>query len=70
MFVPTCVVEQDLLGSKEACQKFLALISDSELKINVAKAIDDCTTSLHKWNAFKNIVHNFHAKVNGTIYMT
>ncbi|XP_034943753.1 DNA primase small subunit-like isoform X2 [Chelonus insularis] len=52
IFVPMCVVEQDLLGNTNRIEKFVNLLPSSEVKQEVEKLFQAHTTSLDRWNAF------------------
>ncbi|KAI4479828.1 hypothetical protein M0802_004495 [Mischocyttarus mexicanus] len=50
-FVPLCIVDQNLLGTKEGMSSFLGLLPIEALK-DVERIFNENTTSLDRWNEF------------------
>ncbi|XP_043488827.1 DNA primase small subunit-like isoform X2 [Polistes fuscatus] len=50
-FVPLCIVDQNVLGTEEGMNYFLALLPDPARK-DVKKIFKEKTTSLDRWNGF------------------
>lgn len=50
-FVPLCIVDQNLLGTEEGKDYFLALFPDT-IRKDVKKIFKENTTSLDRWNEF------------------
>lgn len=51
-FIPLCVVDQNLLGTEEGVDYFLALLPDNEARTDVKQLFDDRTSSVDRWNSF------------------
>ncbi|KAF7394513.1 hypothetical protein HZH66_007687 [Vespula vulgaris] len=51
-FIPLCVVDQNLLGTEEGVDYFLALLPDNEARTDVKRLFDDRTSSVDRWNSF------------------
>lgn len=52
VFIPLCIVDQNLLGTEEGINYFLALLPDNETKRDVKQLFNDCVSSIDKWNTF------------------
>ncbi|XP_015184214.1 PREDICTED: DNA primase small subunit-like [Polistes dominula] len=50
-FVPLCIIDQNLLGTEEGMNYFLALLPDPAQE-DVKKIFQEKTTSLDRWNVF------------------
>jgi hypothetical protein len=49
-----CVEEQDMLGTEDNITKFLGIIADDEMKLEVRNILNKHLTSGKKWEAFVN----------------
>jgi len=49
-FEKLCLIDQDILGNKEAWTKVLALIPDYELRAACEKKMESCKNSVDRWN--------------------
>lgn len=47
-----CVEEQDMLGTEEGVTKFLGVITEEDLRVEVKTILDKHSTSVKKWEAF------------------
>lgn len=53
MFIPMCVVEQNMLGTEENVTKFLEIIhTEEEVRAEVKTLLNKYSTSKEKWEAF------------------
>lgn len=58
VFVKICVEEQNMLGAEDEVLKFLGIIAEDEMRIEVKSILDQYPTSLAKWNAFIDFFRN------------
>lgn len=52
VFIPLCVVDQNLLGTEEGVDYFLALLPDNETQRDVKRLFNDRISSIDRWNSF------------------
>ncbi|KAK0080689.1 hypothetical protein PV325_013506 [Microctonus aethiopoides] len=58
IFVSFCVEEQNMLGSEDSIAKFMKLLPDEETRIEMRNLFEKYTTSVERWNAFVDYVHD------------
>lgn len=61
--------EQNILGTNEACSKFLKLISDEDLRVSVDKKFKIYKTSAERWQAFVELVAFSNKQVSLTMFI-
>ncbi|XP_035730837.1 DNA primase small subunit-like isoform X1 [Vespa mandarinia] len=61
-FIPLCIVDQNLLGTEEGVDYFLALLPDNEAQTDVKQLFNDRISSIDRWNSFteyhKNMINS------------
>ena len=62
-FEQLCLIDQDILGSKESWTKVLALIPDDDLRADCSKIMETGKNGIDRWNKMKIRVEHY-LKVN------
>lgn len=58
-----CIEEQDILGTNERIEKFLAILPEEEDQQELKNSFGQCSSSTTRWKAFCEFVKDKRTKV-------
>lgn len=68
-FIPMCIEEQDILGTNERIEKFLAILPEEEDQIELKNLFDQCSSSTARWKLFCEFVKDRRTKRGSKWYL-